>query len=186
METKLYQLYDNELNLVKKVKSIDKKIVNQSYQLTIGIILLLVGIALVSLGSVWGFYKTHTISKVDKVRYTSPIYSQWMRGVPVADTVIIPLKKLNKKVYLDIKDSVTADINIILPLASTLKNGDYIELQYRNDLDHVDQVFYFFENLVSSIFVEGSPDTYFLNNIFKIAKLKVVNNKWTIAGSGIL
>jgi len=180
IETKLYQLYDNEVKIVKKYKNLDKKL---SYELTIGILLFFVFVFLITGGSVIAFYNNHTIKKVDSVSFTSDIYTQWTQGVTESDTVTIPLKRVNKRIYLDIKNSSRA-VNIILPLASTLQEEDSISLTFCNIRDHVDQVYYLFENYVNSIFV--GPKTYYINNVYKTVKLKVINSAWTEVGSGIL
>jgi hypothetical protein len=183
IETKLYQLYDNELNIVKKYKNLDKKVYNQSYQIIIGFIVFLIVAASITGGSVYGFYKSHTIEKIDAIRFNSAIYTQWVAGVPPSDSVTVGLNRINKNVYLNIKNSTNA-INLILPLASTLKNGDFILFYFKNDSNHLDQVYYLFENLINSIFV--GQFTYYINSVFDEVKVTVVNNKWTVSGSGII
>jgi hypothetical protein len=127
------------------------------------------------------YYKTHTLNKIDNPSYSSQGYSAWTQGVPVSATLTIKKQRVNKKVYLSIKNT-NLDINVILPIASTLKNNSYIDLTFCNDRNHVQQTFYFFEDEPTSIF--RGTTTYYINSTFRTVKLKVVNGKWTVLGAG--
>lgn len=178
LKKQIIELYTNENNIIKKVKKLRK---NEEYFLRLCILLVLAGI--ITGIAILIFYRTHTIESVDEITYSSTNYTRWTRGTPLASTVTLYKSRLNKKVYLNIKNS-NLPINIIVPKANGLDSSTFIIIYFNNDFNHFDQTFYLFEDDAQSIFV-GSR-TYFINKTFNKVKITVYNNKWAIVGSGII
>ena len=79
----------------------------------------------------------NNLKTIDYPSFTSPLYTSWTLDSNPAETVSIKNNKINRKYYLTIKNSV--EVNIILPLASECKEGDFLILIFK-EID---------ENLVS-------------------------------------
>jgi hypothetical protein len=125
-------------------------------------------------------------TQVDDINFTSELYRNWMNGNTGALTLTIPEKLVNHKVYLNIKNNIK-DINIILPLATTLKENDVLELFVDDTKNNVSFTYYLYENNINSIF---QTNTYFLNSQYNLGNLKVVNSSgtliWSCVGAGVL